>query len=129
MATAAAKVKVDYERDSDGRLKHFVWLVIGPNTWGKGFDYMEAFKNAGKPKLYLVYVSADPWITVDGMGSFCYYLLDGARGEARKPYHLVAYRAQRGKRIELTVEDGSTHGVMGSGRHETLDGRYKTGLI
>lgn len=45
-----------------------VFLVVGANVWGKGFDERSALDAASKPKRYVVFKSTDPWIYVDEMG-------------------------------------------------------------
>lgn len=52
--------------------QRWIYLVVGPNVWGKGFTLDQARDAAGKPKQYLVYATADPWTYVDGMGCLTY---------------------------------------------------------
>ena len=54
------------------KAEQWIYLVVGPNVWGKGFTQDQAHTAAGKPKHWIAYASADPWIVVDGMGGLCY---------------------------------------------------------
>lgn len=50
----------------------WIYLVIGPQVWGRGFSLEQAYQAAGRPRKLLIFASADPWATITGMGDICY---------------------------------------------------------
>ncbi len=94
-----AKTAIDSLRGTLALPRGRAWLVIGPSTWGKAFSVQQAWENAERPAMFLLF-DAPPCAYVDDMGGICWYphlYADGdvTQGGKYPQAHSISYAAKR----------------------------------